>query len=62
MCYIVTRKRGDVKSMTNKIRLTYRLTKEMYDKIVEEAKKRNIYVNAEINRIVYEYYNEQERK
>ena len=56
-CY---RKRGDVKSMTSKIRLTYRLTKEMYDKIVEEAKKRNISVNAEINRIVYEYYNKQE--
>lgn len=42
--------------MTSKIRLTYRLTKEMYDKIVEEAKKRNISVNAEINRIIYEYY------
>ena len=56
------RKRGDVKSMTSKIRLTYRLTKEMYDKIVEEAKKRNISVNAEINRIIYEYYNEEERK
>ena len=55
-------KRGDVKNMTNKIKLTYRLTKEMYDKIVEEAKKRNISVNAEINRIIYEYYNEQERK
>lgn len=48
--------------MTNKIKLTYRLTKEMYDKIVEEAKKRNISVNAEINRIIYEYYNEKERK
>lgn len=55
-------KRGDVKNMTNRIKLTYRLTKEMYDKIVEEAKKRNISVNAEINRIIYEYYNEQERK
>ena len=48
--------------MTNKIKLTYRLTKEMYDKIVEEAKRRNISVNAEINRIIYEYYNEKERK
>ena len=58
-CY---RKRGDVKNMTNKIKLTYRLTKEMHDKIVKEAKKRNISVNAEINRVIYEYYNEQERK
>lgn len=48
--------------MTDKVKLTYRLTKEMYDKIVEEAKKRNISVNAEINRVIYEYYNEQERK
>ena len=48
--------------MTNKIKLTYRLTKEMHDKIVKEAKKRNISVNAEINRIIYEYYNKQERK
>ncbi|MBS4762144.1 hypothetical protein KG089_05345 [Carnobacteriaceae bacterium zg-ZUI252] len=39
-----------------KIRLTYRLTKEMYERLAIEAKKRNITVNAEINRIVYEYY------
>ena len=38
------------------IRLTYRLRKELYEKIVESAKKRNNSVNAEINRVLYSYY------
>ncbi|HDD0321353.1 TPA: hypothetical protein O9509_001324 [Staphylococcus aureus] len=39
-----------------KMRLTYRLNKKMYIRLLEEAEKRNISVNAEINRILYEHY------
>lgn len=45
--------------MTNKdneVRLSYRLSRELYDKIYEEAKKKNITVNAEINWILWEHY------
>lgn len=43
--------------MTKEIsRLTYRLSNEMLQKIKKEAKKRNITVNAEINRVLWWYY------
>lgn len=43
------------------IRLTYRLPKTLYIKIADNAKKRNISVNAEINRVLYAYYIENKK-
>lgn len=37
-------------------RLTYRLNEELYTKIKKSADKRNLTVNAEINRVLHEYY------
>ena len=39
-----------------KVRLSYRLTKELYDKILNSAKTKGVTVNTEINWILWEYY------
>ena len=40
----------------DEVRLTYRLSKELYDRIEASAKKKHISVNAEINWVLHEYY------
>ncbi len=40
-----------------RIRLTYRLTGDLYDKISNRAKEKGITVNAEINSVLWDYYN-----
>lgn len=40
--------------MTEKIRLTYRLSNELYQKIAESAKR--VTVNTEINWVLWEHY------
>ena len=45
--------------MTNKnepVRFTYRLSKELFNKIKEEACKKNVTVNSEINNVLWEHY------
>lgn len=44
------------------IRLTYRLSKKLYEQLEKSAKNRCISVNAEINRILFEYYFEKQEK
>ena len=38
------------------VRLTYRLSKSLYDKIAKSAKEKHISVNAEINWILFQHY------
>lgn len=46
-----------------KVRFTYRPTQALFEKVAEEANKKGISINAEINNILYEYYfNAKERK
>lgn len=47
--------------MTKKVRFTYRLTEELYEKLAESAQKRNIAINSEINRILWDYFEKREQ-
>lgn len=49
---------GDVRNMTKEkeVKLTYRLGKSLYEKIVKSAKEKHISVNAEINWILFQHY------
>lgn len=38
------------------VKLTYRLGKSLYEKIVKSAKEKHISVNAEINWILFQHY------
>lgn len=45
-----------------RIRLTYRLTGDLYDKISNRAKEKGITVNAEINSVLWDYYNNMDKE
>ncbi len=56
LCYSRCTKGVDVKSMTNKVRFTYRTTETLFEKIAEEASKKGISINSEITNVLWKYY------
>lgn len=47
--------------MTKDVKLTYRLSKVTYEKLKKSADERHISVNAEINRIIFEYFEKRDK-
>lgn len=50
------RKKGDVKSMTKKIRYTYRPPEELYDALAREANRKQMAINSVITTILWKNY------